>query len=898
MSEEHNKDVSNNIIEEDDPLAELARIVAGEISSPDEIEDSTPTEVQTEPEMTSQDAAPTSSAQDDETPNFDDMLSVEIEPEEETSSEQEGSNELQMDTVVSDAAEASLTTENPEPSVEAEEFDSLEDDLVAALDVPDQDVDENVEAIADVEPATVAHTQDTLEVNEPTQYEAPSEIEDETSGFDGLEETEAHLEEQLVANLGNIELEINQAVEDTSIATGFDPLPEDDNTVQDTTEFVEDAAELPVAEESSTTSMQLDELIEETVMADLSQSTFEDELSNHLENEFVSEPAVEPEIEEEVFEEQFSTTSTAEDLDRIGEALEIQHEPEPLLEDSGADVEPAQLEEIQELSTIHEDDAASDLEQEMSAAFDNAVEHTQSFSDVISEQSEGFSSIPDEAEQTVEIDFETAFAEELSIKEQEAAGWDNNDTQAAASDFEEAAIPALDEDANEESEFSLTEGGIYAGAAAAGVAAAALAKSETVQSAETQDDTSSYLEAGEDNDADPGHMHEIADELYESPVAANENERSGGGMKYAVAALVISLFAGVIVTGYGFLGKSDPSQSAGGTGEVAIIKADAAPFKIKPENPGGRVVSNTDNVTFEKVEGNDVAKVSQEKLVSKTEEPANIDTSAIPTQPSVDTSLTPKSTERITSTDTSEKNNENSGTSSTVVAPRVVQTLTVKPDGTILQTPSKPVATPDKTLELASQNPSLKQASEILTKPNPVKTQTITSETQQPEAPAAPQTSSNSAAENSAPAGNTQTSQSSNDTASEETTQLAAIDGAISTGETGIPTASPLPKPKPKPKPKPVAKPQPAPTTTTAAVAKSEWVVQVSSQTTPEAAQSSFVNMRNRFSALQGRAMSIQRANVNGTTYYRVRVQTASRNDANQLCANLKSAGGSCFVTR
>ena len=404
------------------------------------------------------------------------------------------------------------------------------------------------------------------------------------------------------------------------------------------------------------------------------------------------------------------------------------------------------------------------------------------------------------------------------------------------------------------------------------------------------------METGEDNVTDPGHMNEIADEFYEGPVAANENERSGGGMKYAVAALVISLFAGVIVTGYGFLGKSDSSLSAGGSGEVAIIKADAAPFKVKPENPGGRVVSNTDNVTFEKVEGNDVAKVSQEKLVSKTEEPANIDTSAIPTQPVVDTSLTPKSTERIASTDTSEENNDNSASGSTVVAPRVVQTLTVKPDGTILQTPSQPVATPNQALELASQNPTLKQASEILTKPNPVKTQTITPSSQQPETTAATQSGSTSTSVTSSQTDNSQTLQPADNTASETPTQLAAIDGAVSTGETGIPTASPLPKPKPKPVAKP--KPAPAPATNTAAAAKSEWVVQVSSQTTPEAAQSSFVNMRNRFSALQGRAMSIQRANVNGTTYYRVRVQTASRNDANQLCANLKSAGGSCFVTR
>ncbi len=668
MSEEHNKDVSNNIIEEDDPLAELARIVAGEISSPEEIEDTAPIEAKAEPDL---------SAQDDDIPNFDDMLSVEIEPEEVPSLEQSSVDEFQTETISADTADTSTIIDSYEAPSEVEEFDSLEDDLVAVLDVPDSDNN------PDIELDTTSVTAPVMDVSEPAQSDASSDIPETTSGFDSLNEPQAHLEEELVANLSNIELEITQPVEDTSIATGFDPLPEDDSPVESTNKLVDDQAELPVTETSSTTSMQLDELIEETVMADLSQSTFEDELNNHLESELIDEISGELEIEEETYEEQFSST---ENLNSVDGDLDIQHEPEPLLEDNNAEIVSSQLEDVESFSTPQSTDVAANLEQEMSAAFDNAVERTQNFSDAISNQSGEFDSISDEVEQSVEIDFETAFAEELSIKEQEAAGWDNNDTQTATSDFEEAAIPSSADDVQEETGFSLTEGGIYAGAASAGVAATAVAKAETDHSTEPQNGPSSYVETGEDV-ADPGHMHEIADDLYEGPAAANENERSGGGMKYAVAALVISLFAGVIVTGYGFLGKSDPSLTAGGSGEVAIIKADAAPFKVKPENPGGRVVSNTDNVTFEKVEGNDVAKVSQEKLVSRTEEPANIDTSAVPTQPIVDTSLTPKSTERITTSDTAEGTEENSGSGSTVVAPRVVQTLTVKPDGTILKTP-------------------------------------------------------------------------------------------------------------------------------------------------------------------------------------------------------------------
>ena len=414
MSEEHNKDVSNNIIEEDDPLAELARIVAGEISSPEEIEDSTPTEAQAEPDL---------SAQDDDIPNFDDMLSVELEPEEVPPLEQPSVKALPTETISVNTADASTIPDTFEAPAEVQEFDSLEDDLVAVLDVPEGD------DVSDLEINPAAVTEPVQDVSETSQFDAPSEIqEDETTGFDSLEETQDQLEEELVANLSNIELEITQPVEETSIAAGFDPLTEDNSAVEEAGEFMEEATEIPVAEAAPTTSMQLDELIEETVMADLSQSTFEDELSSHLESELVDEPTGELEIEEEVFEEQFAATSTSEDLERMGEALDIQHEPEPLLEDNNVEMASAPLEEAQEYSAPQETGMAADLEQEMSAAFDNAVEHTQNFSNAISEETDAFSSRSEDAQQSVEIDFETAFAEELSIKEREAAGWNNSDT--------------------------------------------------------------------------------------------------------------------------------------------------------------------------------------------------------------------------------------------------------------------------------------------------------------------------------------------------------------------------------------------------------------------------------------------------------------------------------------
>ena len=52
-------------------------------------------------------------------------------------------------------------------------------------------------------------------------------------------------------------------------------------------------------------------------------------------------------------------------------------------------------------------------------------------------------------------------------------------------------------------------------------------------------------------------------------------------------------------------------------------------------------------------------------------------------------------------------------------------------------------------------------------------------------------------------------------------------------------------------------------------------------------------------SVLGGRNLVIQTAEIEGKgTYHRVRLPAGSKDEANALCSNLKSAGGSCFVSR
>ncbi len=78
------------------------------------------------------------------------------------------------------------------------------------------------------------------------------------------------------------------------------------------------------------------------------------------------------------------------------------------------------------------------------------------------------------------------------------------------------------------------------------------------------------------------------------------------------------------------------------------------------------------------------------------------------------------------------------------------------------------------------------------------------------------------------------------------------------------------------------------------------FVVQVTSQRTREAALAAYQQLQRKFpSVLGGRAPSIQAANLGAKgTYYRVRIPGGSQAQAAQLCSRLKAAGGDCVVTR
>ncbi|WP_453972947.1 SPOR domain-containing protein [Amorphus sp. MBR-141] len=91
-----------------------------------------------------------------------------------------------------------------------------------------------------------------------------------------------------------------------------------------------------------------------------------------------------------------------------------------------------------------------------------------------------------------------------------------------------------------------------------------------------------------------------------------------------------------------------------------------------------------------------------------------------------------------------------------------------------------------------------------------------------------------------------------------------------------------------------------APAATSAPAPAGDWAVQVSSQRTADQARAAYQQLQSRFpGVLGGREPSIQAADLGDRgTFYRVRLPAQTRDAANQICADLKAAGGDCFVGR
>lgn len=378
-------------------------------------------------------------------------------------------------------------------------------------------------------------------------------------------------------------------------------------------------------------------------------------------------------------------------------------------------------------------------------------------------------------------------------------------------------------------------------------------------------------------------------------------QRSRG---FVVAALV----AGVAVVGG--IGAFALSLGGGGDGEPVLVRADPEPVKIKPEQPGGATVPNQDKAVYERFSSAEgAAQPSQEKLLSTQEEPVNLAVRTVPITaptPLIDPTEAEtadelpgafgqgedaaalKSEDRIEQAD--EIDTALAGEVA-VVTPRRVRTMVVRPDGTLVpreelepepeaESVVSAIAEPDADAEAETEAPApLAQAPIRTTEPAP---------------PAAATTAPEPVAE----------------PAAVQQPPVRRVETSTITREQATPARGPVAPARPVEQPvdivgnaggaaqgTQVAAVQPAPV---AASQSSEWAMQIASQPTPEGAQASYADLSRRFgSVLNGRGVNIVKAEIAGKgTFWRVRIPTGSRADANALCERYKAAGGSCFVSK
>lgn len=379
-------------------------------------------------------------------------------------------------------------------------------------------------------------------------------------------------------------------------------------------------------------------------------------------------------------------------------------------------------------------------------------------------------------------------------------------------------------------------------------------------------------EAMDDHHAAPlgdSYDAELEDEL--AMPAAHQPMQQPSNRGLWVAALVggVALLGGIGAFALSF-------GDGAGTDAPALVKADTSPIKVRPENPGGTVVPNQEGKVYESVArtATPAEPPRQEKLVTTVEEPVEVKVEdEIPapearvvelTPETADPAVAPKGEDRIEQV--IDGASEEAAAPVAAVTPRKVRTMVVKPDGSLvpadMPTPAPAVEANNAGADAAPLSPPPVEPSQEL-----------------PPVAAAP------AAPAEAPV---------------EQPAVAALDSAT---PASVPIAPARPADQPvdvvgEVKPDQVAA---IDTTATATAATTgAWSMQIASQPSEAAAQSTYQDLARRYGAvLGGRSVNIVKAEIAGKgTFWRVRVPAETRNDAVNLCNSYKAAGGNCFVSR
>ena len=299
------------------------------------------------------------------------------------------------------------------------------------------------------------------------------------------------------------------------------------------------------------------------------------------------------------------------------------------------------------------------------------------------------------------------------------------------------------------------------------------------------------------------------------------------------------------------------------SGPPPVIRADNAPLKVAPENPGGMEIPDQNKQIYERG-----AQDGQTRVVDRQEQPIDVREAAR----SLPGGAEPGA-----------RSGRPNPVASALGEPRRVRTVSVRPDGTLTNAPPSAVPEPAPPLPANSLPPPVPVATIPITAAGTVATR----------APAAPPTPAGPAP---APAPAPTASASTGSPAPisvlpprrpkfEVRSEIAPAD------QTGLPLSASRPAQR-------VASASPEEDGVATSAGAGRFAVQLGVRGSEQEARAAFAQYVSKYPELSGHAPAIVRAEVAGKTVYRVRVGNLSRDEANTLCTGLKSSGGQCFVAQ
>ena len=298
--------------------------------------------------------------------------------------------------------------------------------------------------------------------------------------------------------------------------------------------------------------------------------------------------------------------------------------------------------------------------------------------------------------------------------------------------------------------------------------------------------------------------------------------------------VAIAAVLGALVLGGGGAYMASGSPSITG-GEPPLIKADNEPTKVQPQNPGGVEIPNQNKQIYERANQNGATKV-----VNREEQPVDVQQAV---------RMNGNAVADATGGTVGASGKPQQTASLNLGEPKKVRTITIRPDGTTArEAPApQPAAPAAMTLPPQAQAAPVQVASAQVpaAQPRPVASTPVA-------APTAP-------APKPIPAAAT-------------------------------PTSTPAPQQ--------VASVQPAAPAAAETTPTGGFAVQLGTAGTEAAAQSVFASFQRKYSDLGGQPSMIRKAEVNGSTVYRVRVGPMSKEEASSLCSKLQGQGGQCFVAK